>query len=84
MALDDKAKERLAELRAAQYDREQAKAEKAEELELEALELAAKLETSIGKRGEDFAIIQNAFGVFAIRKPDAQAIRNWERAGEKQ
>ena len=84
MALDDKQKERLAELQKQRAESEQAETDRALERELAAEELAVKLAPALGKRGEDFAIISNRYGVFGLRKPDAQAIRNWERAEEKQ
>lgn len=85
MALDDKQRERLAELRAAETDRQARAQEESEALELEALELRAALESVGLKEGSDFKIVVNALGgVYAVRKPDTRAIRNWENATQKQ
>lgn len=82
--MDEVKKERLRVLREAQVDLEKAEKEATDERELEALELQAKIvaETK-GVRGRDFAIVNNVFGVFAVRKPDAQAIGNWDRARDE-
>lgn len=85
MALDDKQRERLAELREAEASRQQRAQEDAEARELEALELRAALEKHGLKEGVDFKIVANALGgVYALRKPDARGIRNWENATDKQ
>lgn len=84
MALDEARRSRLAELRATDVDRETRETEAAEERELEARELAATLEQQGQKRDVDFKVVVNAIGgVYAIRKPDGKAIRNWEQASEK-
>lgn len=59
--------------------------EKAQELrQLEVFELEQKLEGELkGKRGVDFEIIDNRFGLFALRRPDTRAIRNWEQASDE-
>lgn len=85
MAITDQQRERLAELRAADVDREAKKQEEADLLELEARELATTLEARGEVGGVDFKIIASTLGgVFAVRKPDGRAIRNWEQASEKQ
>lgn len=85
MALDEKQRERLAELRMASTNREAAEQDEADARELEGEELAATLEAKGLKRKVDFAIVVNRLGgVYALRKPDARAIRNWESASEKQ
>lgn len=85
MALTEQQRERLAELRAADAERETKEQEAADERELEARELAVLLEGKGLKGGVDFKVIANSLGgVFAVKKPDTRAIRNWENAGEKQ
>jgi hypothetical protein len=74
----------LAAHREARAKRAEEERDKADALELEAFELEAKLEAKLGKSGEEFAIVNNRFGVFAVRKPDTRAIRNWERATDKE
>jgi len=85
MGLDEGRQSRLAELRALDAEREAKAQEAAEERELEARELAFSLEQKGLKEGHDFKVLVSAIGgVFAIRKPDGKAIRNWELASEKQ
>jgi hypothetical protein len=77
--------DRLAELRQKRGEAEAAEAQAADDRELAAEELAIVLEQKLGgKRGEAFQVINHRFGVFALRKPDTRAIRNWEQANEKQ
>lgn len=76
--------ERLVALRQKQAERDQAEKEAGDARELEALELVEVLEAKIGARDVEFAIVNNRFGVFAVRKPDTRAIKNWERASEKE
>ncbi len=73
---------RLAVAQKAREDRQQAEERAREDRLIEAEELAASLAT-LGTRGVDFQIVSNPHGVFAIRKPDSQAIRIWEQASEK-
>lgn len=82
--LSEEQAKRLEELRTVREKREAAEAQAAEIRELEAEELALTLETQGGRRGEDFEVLTNRFGVFAITKPDTQAIRNWEKAVDAQ
>lgn len=83
MPLDEEKQKRLDALRTKREELALAEQQDADERELQAEELAATLEETIGKRGVDFAIVSNRFGVFALRRPDTQAIRNWERADDK-
>ena len=78
--LSEEQAKRLEQLREVREKREAAEAQAAEIRELEAEELALTLETQGGRRGEDFEVLTNRFGVFAIKKPDTQAIRNWENS----
>ena len=83
--MDDKQRERLAELRAQDIEREAKKQEEADLRELEARELVLNLEDKGLKRDIDFKIVSNPIGgVYALRKPDTRAIRNWEQASDKQ
>src|SRR5579872_4424990 len=85
MALDEKGKERLAALRDERAKKEKAEAEAAEERELASEELALVLEQALGgPLGEAFAIVNNRFGVFGLRKPDAGGLRKWERAKDSE
>jgi hypothetical protein len=82
--MDDQQRQRLAAHRQAEAEREASAQEEADLRELEAHDLAASLEGKHGKRGVDFEVINNALGgVYAIRKPDTRANRNWEQASEK-
>lgn len=82
--MDDKQRERLEELRKADAERETREQEESDLRELEARELQASLEAKSLKKGTDFEIVSNRLGgVFALRKPDTRAIRNWEQADEK-
>jgi hypothetical protein len=83
--MDDVQRKRLEELLKAKADK-QAKQDEADQLrQLEEEELSVKLEQELGgPRGDAFEVINNRFGgVFAIKRPDVQAIRNWEKADEK-
>jgi hypothetical protein len=83
--LDDTKRDRLAELRARDAERESKAQEDADVRELEARELQIALEEKGLKVNADFKVIVNPLGgVFALRKPDTRAIRNWENASEKQ
>ena len=84
--MDDKSKERLEELRLARVRREAQEQEEADSRELEEEELCLKLEEELkGRRGIDFEIINNKFGVFGLRKPDGRAISSIDKASaEKQ
>ena len=85
MALDETQRDRLAELRALNAERAARQSDQADERELEAEELAVTLEARGMKRDSDFKLIDNALGgVYALRRPDTRAIRNWENASEKQ
>jgi hypothetical protein len=81
--VEDAQREKLAAMRAKRQKAEADELEAREQRELEAGELADKLELEGQKRGEDFEIIVNRFGVFAIRKPDHQAITSWDRASNE-
>lgn len=85
MALDERQRDRLAELRASDAEREAKAQDDADARELEARELVLELEARGMKRDADFKVVSNPLGgVFALRKPDTRAIRNWESASEKQ
>lgn len=85
MALTQEARDRLAELREQDVERSALAKESAEERELEARELGATLEARGLKRDLDFKVIDHAMcGVYAIRKPDGRAIRNWDNASDKE
>lgn len=82
--MDDTQREKLAEFRQKASERDTAEQEASDLRELESHELVATLETKGLKHGSDFEIINNRLGgVYAIRKPDGRAIRNWEQASEK-
>lgn len=82
-AAEIKPEDRLEEVRKRRAEREKAEQAAADARDLEAHELELLLEDELkGVRSEAFEIVNNRFGVFAIRKPDSQAIRNWERASE--
>lgn len=82
--MDERQKERLAELRQREAERGQAAQEADDARELEALELSASLESKGATRGADFLLVSNRLcGVFAIRKPGGKEIRTWEMAKEK-
>src|SRR5579872_7418877 len=86
--MDDAKKERLAELLRLKQERELQEEAAAEERQLAAEELAASLEGppesgKFGTRGEDFEVICHRYGVWAVRKPDGQAIATWDRVDEK-
>jgi hypothetical protein len=84
MPLDDKQRERLEELRKSASQRQADEQDAADARELEAEELAAKLEAQGLVRGADFEVINNRLGgVYAVRRPDSRALRNWEAADEK-
>jgi hypothetical protein len=84
MALTDQQRARLEELRAKDADRDAAAQEAAEVREFEGRELSATLEGAGLVRGVDFEIVTNRIcGVYAIRKPDRQAMRNFDAADEK-
>jgi hypothetical protein len=78
--VDETKKERLEALRTARAARDKAAADAADERELAAEELHAALAGPDMVRGVDFEIVTNPFGVYAIRKPDNQAILNWDNA----
>lgn len=82
--MDEKQRERLAELRLKEAERGQAEKEAGDARELEAFELAETLESKGARRGYDFQLVSNPLcGVFAIRKPGGKEIRQWEMAKEK-
>lgn len=82
--MDEKQKERLAELRQREAERVQAEQEADDARELEAYELTAALEAKGLTKGADFAIVSNRLGgVFAVRKPGGREIRIWDTAKEK-
>lgn len=83
--MDDKQKERLAELRQREAERGQADQDADDARELEALELGTAIEAKGLRRGVDFAIVSNRLGgVFALSRPTGKSIRAWELATEKQ
>jgi hypothetical protein len=85
MALDEQQRDRLAELRQASAVRATEARDESDARELEGEELAMALQAKGLKRDVDFAIINNPLGgVYALRKPDTRAIRNWESASDKQ
>lgn len=85
MALTEEQRERLAELRGKDIDLETEAQDARDARELEARELRLTLEGRGLKADVDFKIINNPLtGVFAVRKPDARGIRNWEQGTEKQ
>lgn len=72
---------RLEAMRARQAARAKAEEEGEQLRALEASELEERLEGETkGKRDQAFAIVNNRFGVFGLRMPDTQAIRNWQSA----
>ena len=84
MALTQEQKDRLAQLREEEVSRAQDARDEADLRELEARELTATLEARGLKRDAGFKVIVNARGgVFAVKKPDTRAIRNWENAADK-
>lgn len=72
--------ERLARAQKAREERAAAEERAREDRLILAEELSASLQ---GVRGVDFQIVTNPHGVFAVTKPDSQAIRTWEMAPEK-
>ena len=85
MALTDQQRERLYELRAKDAELATAAQEEADSREYAVRELVLSLEAKGAKRDADFKIIDNTLGgLYALKKPDTRAIRNWENASEKQ
>jgi hypothetical protein len=82
MALTEEQKSQLEKFREARAAKDQAEQDATELREFERESLVAELEKTLGKENVDFKIIDNPFGLFAIRKPDLKAIRNWEQAPE--
>ncbi len=77
--------DRLAAHRQKQTERAGAETEAAEMRELEAFDLAESLEAKLGgARDVAFGIVNNRFGVFAVRKPDTRGVRTRQNASEKQ
>jgi hypothetical protein len=83
MALDEKQKERLAHLEREADERATEDASEAEVRKLDAAELTASLVAKGMKPRHDFIVVNNRFGVFAVRQPDTKAIRVWEKADDK-
>ncbi len=83
VATEEARLERLSRARKARDERQQADERAGEDRLIEAEELSTALVGTLGERGVDFQIVSNPHGVFAIRKPDSQAIRIWEQASEK-
>lgn len=74
-------RERLQKARKKNDDHAAAKRRELEDREIEVAELTEKLEVSTkGKRGTDFEVVSTPFGVYGIRKPDHQAVTNWDKA----
>lgn len=84
MPLDEKETARLQAFRNKQAEAENASQENAERRELEIFDLVETLEKDFGKRGEGFEIVDNPYGLFAVKRPDTQATRNWEKATDAQ
>jgi hypothetical protein len=85
MALSEQQRERLYELRAKDTENQAKAQEDAEEREFMARELVVSLEARGLKRDSDFKVVDNALGgLFAVRRPDTRAIRNWESSTDKQ
>jgi len=93
MPLTEQESAELESHRRSQAERRKAAAEEAERRELDVARLVAKLEEPgpegpggvrvTPRRGADFEIVDNPFGLFAVRKPDDHALLTWENAPEK-
>lgn len=70
----------LATLRAEEQRRLEILQEDEDARELEELRLSSQLAKELGVRGKDFEIVNTTFGVFGVRKPDAQGIAQWDKA----
>jgi hypothetical protein len=79
--VDEAQRAELEALRADRAARDKAKkeAEELRELQREKLERALEADTK-GLRGEAFEIVDNRFGLFAIRAPEDAEIMRWEKA----
>jgi hypothetical protein len=82
MALPDDTRAKLEKHREAKLEADKVAADAADLKELEVYELKEKL-ASLGKENEDWRIINNPFGLFAVKKPDARAIKTFENAKDK-
>lgn len=76
---DETPEEELARLRAEEHDRQEAEAKEEEARELEELRLVSTLSRE-GKRSVDFEVVNTPYGVFGVRKPDAQGIAQFDKA----
>lgn len=72
--------EELARLRLEDAERERESLDEEQAFELEALRLVSQLSKELGKRGKDFEVVTTPFGVFGVKKPDAQGVAQWDKA----
>ncbi len=82
--MDEVQRKRLEELRQQDEIRARQAQDEADERELAVRELVARLEAEFkGKRGQAFEVVDNPFGLFALREPDLKAAGNYDRATEE-